>query len=141
MIQLFDWVIIYITYFFDILNIIGQCDKCGSKLYKDGDFLETVDMRDKVVGLQYCNYDCLNKHKNNYPFIDNIMFQKHDINEVIYKKTSFLSTITFIFKYKHMVANKNAPEMIEFIHMLKECKNLSDEEIKFLDDVKSYGIC
>ena len=55
--------------------IYGACDHCSKFFDKDTNIVFLKETKDKILNLEYCNYDCVNACKEKYNFLKDYDFE------------------------------------------------------------------
>ena len=59
----------------------GCCDKCYKKFNYKEEIIYLIEMKDKLLDLQFCNNECLNKSKIDYPYLKGFNYEISNVDE------------------------------------------------------------
>ena len=136
----------------------GCCDQCNKRFSFNDEIISLVEMKDKVLDLQFCNNECLYISKKKFPFLKGFSYENHEItsgqNRESIENVNQIIVDLFQNHPQHLIKNYDdyvnkenvQPIILNGIELLDRILDYGDHDFMddhvkdFLQDCLSYNL-
>ena len=127
----------------------GYCDQCYKGFNLNQEIIYLKQMKDKMLNLQFCNDDCLNKAKNGFHYLKDFDYETYNVDKSISNKVREANNVKIIDLVKnypqHIIKNyddliigkSNQPVILTGIELLHRIIDYGAHDL-VPDDVEDF---
>ena len=131
----------------------GYCDQCYKGFNLNQEIIYLKQMKDKMLNLQFCNDDCLNKAKNGFHYLKDFDYETCNIDKSINDKVREANNVKIIDLVKnypqHIIKNyddliigkSNQPVILNGIELLDKIIEYGEHDIIPADAEDFLNLC